>query len=250
MIGSDVVIPDRLPLMVRLLGGRDKSDRGSFRMKWGSLSLGVRGCALEICLFEEGFSFQINLLWIQCFIDLPFLNKYRHDPEDMMESWGASLREGCWHLHWGKRTKLWTLPWHDWMQTNHEVRRADGSWSKYVGTWENDMALARARDGSTPILKEPDGRHIEVYPYRYLLNSGQFQERTASIFVERRTRKLRRLRRLPWGITTYAIEVTFNDEVGERTGSWKGGTLGCGYTLRPNETPRECLKRMERERKF
>jgi hypothetical protein len=46
------------------------------------------------------------------------------------------------------------------------------------------------------------------------------------------------------------INVDFNDEVGERTGSWKGGTLGCGYDLLPNETPLECLRRMERERKF
>lgn len=32
--------------------------------------------------------------------------------------------------------------------------------------------------------------------------------------------------------------------------SWKGGTIGCGYALRPNESPYECLKRMEQERKF
>jgi hypothetical protein len=26
--------------------------------------------------------------------------------------------------------------------------------------------------------------------------------------------------------------------------------VGCGYELRPNETALECLRRMERERKF
>jgi hypothetical protein len=39
-------------------------------------------------------------------------------------------------------------------------------------------------------------------------------------------------------------------ECGERKGSWKGGTLGCSYELLPNETPLDCLKRMEKERKF
>jgi len=28
------------------------------------------------------------------------------------------------------------------------------------------------------------------------------------------------------------------------------GTLGCGYELLPNETPLECLMRMEKEREF
>jgi hypothetical protein len=45
------------------------------------------------------------------------------------------------------------------------------------------------------------------------------------------------------------IGVEFNDEVGERSGSWKGGTLGCGYEILPNETPLMCLRRMEKERK-
>lgn len=47
-----------------------------------------------------------------------------------------------------------------------------------------------------------------------------------------------------------SIDIEFDKEVGERTGSWKGGTLGCGYNLLPNETPLECLRRMEKERKF
>jgi hypothetical protein len=46
------------------------------------------------------------------------------------------------------------------------------------------------------------------------------------------------------------ISVEFDGEVGERTGSWKGGTIGCGYELRPNESPYACLERMMRERKF
>lgn len=47
-----------------------------------------------------------------------------------------------------------------------------------------------------------------------------------------------------------SITVDFSDEVGENKGSWKGGTLGCSYDLLPNETPYQCLKRMEKERIF
>ena len=47
-----------------------------------------------------------------------------------------------------------------------------------------------------------------------------------------------------------SIDVHFSKEVGKRKGSWKGGTLGCGYKLKKNELPLDCLKRMEIERDF
>lgn len=47
-----------------------------------------------------------------------------------------------------------------------------------------------------------------------------------------------------------SIEIQFNDEVGEDTGSWKGGCIGCGYNMLPNETPEMTLRRMEKERIF
>jgi hypothetical protein len=50
--------------------------------------------------------------------------------------------------------------------------------------------------------------------------------------------------------TSKTIDVTFDEEVGKRKGSWKGGTIGCGYELKPNETPYAALKRMEHEREF
>lgn len=46
------------------------------------------------------------------------------------------------------------------------------------------------------------------------------------------------------------IDVHFSREVGARKGSWKGGTIGCGYDMKPDETPLDCLKRMEVERNF
>jgi hypothetical protein len=39
-------------------------------------------------------------------------------------------------------------------------------------------------------------------------------------------------------------------EVGERTGSYKGGTLGCSHKMLKGETPLQTLRRMEKERKF
>ena len=47
-----------------------------------------------------------------------------------------------------------------------------------------------------------------------------------------------------------SIDVEFAREVGRRKGSWKGGVLGCGHKLKPNETIKECLDRMMIEKEF
>ena len=46
------------------------------------------------------------------------------------------------------------------------------------------------------------------------------------------------------------IAIEFDDEVGKDKRSWKGGCLSCSYDLLPNETPEECIRRMEKERSF
>lgn len=50
--------------------------------------------------------------------------------------------------------------------------------------------------------------------------------------------------------TTRFIEIEFSKEMGSRKGTWKGGTIGCGYDLLPDEHPRDCIRRMEKEYKF
>lgn len=92
------------------------------------------------------------------------------------------------------------------------------------------------------ILTEP-----ESHRYAYTLRSGEVQKRTATIKVE--TRRWTRYW-LPYQRLSRYINIEFSDEVGERTGSWKGGCIGCSYEMLPNETPLQTLRRMEIERKF
>jgi hypothetical protein len=44
--------------------------------------------------------------------------------------------------------------------------------------------------------------------------------------------------------------VEFDREVGERSGTWKGGCIGCGYKMLPGETIAQAIRRMEAERVF
>jgi hypothetical protein len=119
-------------------------------------------------------------------------------------------------------------------------------WGKMKGTRDDPYTIIgmpwRWHHRQHTVLGEP-----EQHPYRYVLRSGEVQERVATIKPEQRvwTRAW-----LPWKRVSRAIDVEFSDEVGERTGSWKGGCLGCGYTMKPDETPLQALRRMEAERTF
>lgn len=122
------------------------------------------------------------------------------------------------HIHWGKmkgkRTDPFTIlpmPWR-WNHVEHKV------------------------------LSDP-----EAHPYTYKLKNGEVQNVIATISAESREWKRRWL---PFRKLSRSIDVNFNGEVGEGTGSWKGGTIGCGYEMLDGESPLDTLRRMERERIF
>lgn len=146
----------------------------------------------------------------------------------------------------GKKNKYIGFPWNlEWYRTS------------YLESWGADQPMVWItekkgdRKNFHDYEKWKDKLWVETYPYIYVLESGKIQERLATVRVEEREW---RRRWLPF--TTLfnqvirSIDVSFDKEVGERSGSWKGGTLGCGWDLKPNETPYQCLKRMEQERKF
>lgn len=114
-------------------------------------------------------------------------------------------------------------------------RPRDGSMTTFNMPWQ-------FRNHQLEILSEK-----ETHPYTYKLHSGEVQQRTATIYAERRqwTRPW-----LPHKLVRQSISVEFSDEVGERTGSWKGGTIGCSYEMKPGETPLQTLRRMQAERKL
>lgn len=205
------------------------------RSFWRSFKRNAEGCrpkfSLSLCLFEEGFSLDLFGL----FIPLLFLDRWRYEPHEIMERWGFYWMERSAWFCWGDRVKSVDMPW-DLKHLKCEVMRPDGTWTKYVASYDKG---------------DPDGRWTATYPYSYTLRSGEVQERTATVYVERREWRWRSMMWNPLiAKRRQSISVEFNDEVGERTGSWKGGCVGCGYTMKPGETPLDTLRRMEKERDF
>jgi hypothetical protein len=210
------------------------------------LYLGYSQPSLTFCpefYFDGRAKIIIAFYFFELFITLPF-GSGREDSEWRSYGFyfygeGKRMFDSFW-LCFGSKSKCFHMPWSwEWVRTSN--LRKDG-------TWENETRKERKS------LYEEKWREVllyETFPYTYVLKNGTVQERKATIKTEEMEW---RWRWFTWSkyprLIRKSISIEFSDEVGERTGSWKGGTLGCGYELMPNETPLECLRRMEKERKF
>lgn len=185
---------------------------------------------------------------------MPFIQLYcrmgSHDFNSPDKMWGFYFAENYLVLGFDKFRKHWSIPFISWEYESNELldynfnRIAIKDKSTKLGmgchNWYNGISFDETKKLEASVSKEFD--------YQYKLKRGEVQKRKASVFVTRMTHHRKWLPFLKRVVTS--ISVNFNDEVGERSGSWKGGVLGCGYDLLPNETPEQCLRRMESERVF
>lgn len=219
------------------------AERGEYRV--GRLAVSPWRWSARVVRFgDEGggghYSLNLGCLWVT-------LGKSANgcDGDGGLSAWGVHWMHHTLVLSWGDRRKHVYMPW----MMDH-CRVEVGLWGWEFTPYERYGEAYLATMEAAP---EPAGMYREVLPYQYRLRSGEVQVRAATVTVERRTWCWRGwpFRAVRWpskSVTT--IEVEFSGEVGERTGSWKGGVVGCGYEMSKGETPRECLRRMELERKF
>jgi hypothetical protein len=124
----------------------------------------------------------------------------------------------------------------------------------YPWSWEHKRTCYLNSDGSI-FRQERKGEYqtpgeiLERYPYRHVRPNGEVQQCMATVHGELREWRWRWLMWLPWPRKVQrSIWCDFDREMGERVGSWKGGTIGCGYDWRRGETMRQALERMQIER--
>lgn len=203
----------------------------------------------ETCgYFDNRPRIVIALFFFSLTICLPFRNKWTDecDPPKYGIAYHNQIfwiyRGGEGNMNGGNKWWTYHVPWSlDWVRTSLLLKD---------GTWEHSLA-GKGRGKSFWEDQYVAKQWQEKHPYTYILRSGTVQERLATIHVEEREWRQRWLKWLPFfNKVARTIAVDFNEEVGEGTGSWKGGTVGCGYDLKKDETPLQCLRRMESERKF
>ena len=214
-------------------------DNTIFRNKWIEITKGF-GLAFEYHIasyFDERPMIYFCLGWGKFFINLPFKTGI---DECEPPRYGFYWYESALWICCGKKLYTFHSPWSwDWYRTSLLLKNEN---------WEHEYKGNHKSFYNKEWFKKSWN---EKHPYKYILKNGTIQNRIATIQVEEREWRRKFLK---W--TTFrakiskTIEINFNDEVGEKTGSWKGGCTGCAYEIKPEEKPIDTLRRMEKERKF
>lgn len=239
--------------------------------------VGSRALKINLCRFEDGgssakrpnhYSLCLFGLWIRLWSTASEVR------DDMLDSWGFSYHgdSKCLHLSWRDRCKIVYMPWSlDHYRTEVLVGTAPHGRSWFDKQWvqyeryrrvSKEELEASHREG-TPLEvtnPEPDGMFTASgIPFTYLMKSGEVQNTTITVrHVERMmwVRKFAKWRLFRWLIrpewwpgkkVRETVEVEFANEMGSERGSWKGGVIGTGFEMKPNESPEECIRRKQCE---
>lgn len=217
------------------------------RYSWGELSFKKKnlfcGSSTGIKLSHDtssgGKNLSIYFLWVRLLI---YLNKNEvHYFNDESYRWyGFYLYDGIeLVVGFAKWSKTIYLPWmYEWKST--ELLDFDKKTVLYKETKTNRIDSGLRHDFKKVVAR--------VANYSYVRNNGETQHRQAFYHVERWTWAMRWFPFIEKVKTS--VEVTFDKEIGEGVDSWKGGCVSCAYEIKDNETPLQCLRRMENERKF
>lgn len=239
-----------LPKWMKLLGIW-RINRESIDFKWGYFA---PRAGFELILnrgtyFDTRYAINFAFGWGKFMVYLPFRTKLEEGCD--MPRYGFAIHNDTFWIYKGgdyedgqcqNQWISWYLPFFSWEFDGHwimdkhrvMVRMGRESLNNLDGLCSYDFRIQHA--------------YKETHPYTYTLKNGTVQNRTATCTIEKRKWHRKWFPFLTKESQT--IDIEFNDEVGERTGTWKGGTLGCGYEMLPNDTIETCLRRMEKEREF
>ena len=152
--------------------------------------------------------------------------------------------------NWNSKDKWW---WHPvsidmpWALKYEKTEFLSHDLSEVILTDPPTPPLGKKRNHDWDARENIVPRISRLYKYKYVLKNGTIQNRIATVYASRWTWKAKWFPFIPRKHVRTSIDVTFDSEVGERSGSWKGGVISTGYTLLPNETIEQCVRRMERE---
>jgi hypothetical protein len=201
--------------------------------------------SFEICgYFDNRPRINLDLIFFNLTFILPFRNKWTDECDS--PKWGVAIHHNTLWIYKGGKgnmkggSKWWT--WHipfitkEWVRTS--VLLKDDTWAH------------ETKGNRKEFWRDEWKEKQKSWTYNYT-DSYDGEVIPTTIYVDEREWRPKGLQWTKLFATIHkTIDIHFSKECGKRKGSWKGGTTGCGYELLPNETPIECLQRMEKERKF
>lgn len=199
----------------------------------------------QICgYFDNRPRINFDLIFFSLVFILPFRNKWQNECDP--PKWGISIHGNTFWIYKGGKgngkggNKWWTwdIPFvtKKWFRTSVLLKD---------DTWEQETPKIRKNFYET---EQKQKQKSWTYDYTDSYD-GEIIPTTIYVY-EREWRPKWLIWTKLFAFTRRTIEIDFSKECGKRKGSWKGGTIGCSYELLPNEEPLDCLKRMEKERKF
>ena len=231
-----------------------------FNVYLGRTGLGIK---YDTCDYETCNHFLvIHLVFMTVFITLPWSSKnWSCDPKVYgIETYRTVYKK--WYdifdqlyIRWGHRCWFIEMPWYmDWTYT--AVQTKDGKWliedyryrklrkkyKKYFDKIANpNLALDWKYEGNENVISKI------YYEYKYTYEPLN-QTSDCKYYVCERCwcPKWFKWTNL-FSLKIRCVEVEFENGMGPNVDSWKGGTYGCSFELKENETPEECIKRMEKE---
>lgn len=209
---------------------------GYFAPRWGFEFVVSRGA-----YFNQHYTISMCFIWGLLNINLPFKTRLAEGCD--LPRYGICIHNSTLWLYIGGkhdesigqttgRTWItWDLPWLTWKYSHCEVLSFDG--------WRvQDSVL----DGDKKTVLE------ETYPYSYTKKNGDTQHTIATC---KQVRRFWYRKWFPWAkLIKHTLEVDLEHEIGESTGSWKGGATGFGIEIQPGETSQEAIARYEATKEF
>lgn len=199
----------------------------------------------EICgYFDNRPRINLDLIFFSLTFILPFTNKWTD--ECSSPKWGIAIHNNTFWLYKGGEGNMnggnkwwtWDIPFvtKEWVRTSILLKD---------DTWEHET-----RGNNKDFFNEEWKEKQKSWTYDF---TDKYDNKVipTTIYVEEREWRPKWLKWTPlFAKKRRSIDIHFSKEVGERKESWKGGVIVCSYELFPNEEPLDCIKRMEKERKF
>lgn len=231
-------------------------------LKWFELTFAKCG------YFDGRPEINIYLYFISFVIKLPWINEKWTDECDPPK-YGIAIHNGTFWLHLGGNGNMkggskwwsWDFPWFTEEFYKHYILGKDGNWIDVTFKWKDKETreLFENHIGYLGFGKGylPDEESLAQTYY------GVWHDDYDNTDINAKYRVEVRIWRPKWFMWTdkfqfirKSIDVCFEDEVGSRKGSWKGGTIGAGHDFKDidlqnfPETPEECFARMNKERNW
>ena len=166
--------------------------------------------------------------------------------ESYRREYGFTVTDGAVHYYYGEqthssdtdKTSIWSFPWREHQCIRHSLYDLDGDHFATLPEWgfahKNGRDVRNAIEAVCPVAKF----EFADFDDEKIVATCKIEEREWQ-----RGKGIFRLLYLGRNKVRRSLDIEFSSEVGNRKGSWKGGTIGCGIDMLEGELHDSAFRR-------